>query len=273
MKRILILILIFVYCTNYHEDFNELSLFTKEDLLIIDQIITETQEETTTEETTTEETTTEETTTEETTTEETTTEETTTEETTTEETTTEETTTEETTTEETTTEETTTEETTTEETTTEETTTEETENGLSETEFINLESNWNPGEPTGNQTYVFMISNTGKWIDHHNTLNDDGYGLFQISIPLSEITLQKFSDYDNFIFLGELNSITYFFSKNIMNANLYLELRPLNGEGRPVILDSEKKINFIVTSHSEYPLKALWIGLRKVNGEWQWLRN
>ena len=203
MKRILILILIFVYCTNYHEDFNELSLFTKEDLLIIDQIITETQEETTTEETTTE----------------------------------------------------------------------ETENGLSETEFINLESNWNPGEPTGNQTYVFMISNTGKWIDHHNTLNDDGYGLFQISIPLSEITLQKFSDYDNFIFLGELNSITYFFSKNIMNANLYLELRPLNGEGRPVILDSEKKINFIVTSHSEYPLKALWIGLRKVNGEWQWLRN
>ena len=145
------------------------------------------------------------------------------------------------------------------------------ENELTENEFINISEHWYPGEPTGNQPYIFMISNTGKWVDHDNTLNDDGYGLYQINKLYSEITPQSYSDFNDYTFLGELNGITYFFSKTISSCSSYLSKRPLNGEGKPVILNTEEKINFIVSFHENYSTRAFWIGLRKVNGEWEWV--
>ena len=142
---------------------------------------------------------------------------------------------------------------------------------LTDVEFINLKYHWNPGEPTGSQNYVFMNSDSGKWFDHHNTLNNDGYGLYQINKPLSNISNTKYNDYNNYIFLGELNGITYFFNKRISSAKNYLKSRPLNGEGAPVVLDSDEKINLIKSLYSGRPTKAFWIGLKLVNNDWVWL--
>ena len=142
---------------------------------------------------------------------------------------------------------------------------------LTDVEFINLKYHWNPGEPTGSQNYVFMNSDSGKWFDHHNTLNNDGYGLYQINKPLSNISNTKYNDFDNYIFLGEVNGITYFFDKRISSAKNYLKSRPLNGDGAPVVLDSDEKINSIKSLYSGRPTKAFWIGLKLVNNDWVWL--
>ena len=116
-----------------------------------------------------------------------------------------------------------------------------------------------------------MVSDTGKWIDHHSTLNDDGYGLYQIKKSISLINQDLYSDFNDFFFLGELRGITYFFSKNIMAANVYLNSRPLNGEATPVTLDSREKIEYIVSFYDQYSVRAFWIGLRKIGSEWEWV--
>ena len=140
-----------------------------------------------------------------------------------------------------------------------------------ESEFIKLSENWAPGEPTGNQPYTFMVSDTGKWIDHHRTLNYDGYGLYQIKKSISLINQDLYSDFNDFFFLGELRGVTYFFSKNIMAADIYLNSKPLNGEATPVTLDSREKIEYIVSFYDQYSIRAFWIGLRKVGSEWEWI--
>lgn len=142
---------------------------------------------------------------------------------------------------------------------------------ITDDEFINLKYHWSPGEPTGGQYYVFMNSSSGKWFDHHNTLNNDGYGLYQINKSLSNIYKSNisFADLDNYVFLGELNEITYFFDKKTSSANNYLKSKPLNGEGTPVILDSDEKINFIKSF--SWPNKTFWIGLYLQNGDWVWI--
>ena len=140
-----------------------------------------------------------------------------------------------------------------------------------ESEFIKLSENWAPGEPTGNQPYTFMVSDTGKWIDHHSTLNFDGYGLYQIKKSITLINQDLYPDFNDFFFLGELRGVTYFFSKNIMAADVYLNSRPLNGEATPVTLDSREKIEYIVSFYDQYSIRAFWIGLRKVGSEWEWV--
>ena len=140
-----------------------------------------------------------------------------------------------------------------------------------ESEFIKLSENWAPGEPTGNQPYTFMVSDTGKWIDHHSTLNFDGYGLYQIKKSITLINQDLYPDFNDFFFLGELRGVTYFFSKNIMAADIYLNSRPLNGEATPVTLDSREKIAYIVSFYDQYSISAFWIGLRKVGSEWEWV--
>jgi len=144
---------------------------------------------------------------------------------------------------------------------------------LTESEFIKLSENWAPGEPTGNQPYTFMVSDTGKWIDHHSTLNFDGYGLYQIKKSISLINQDLYPDFNDFFFLGELRGVTYFFSKNIMAADVYLNSRPLNGEATPVILDSREKIDYIVSFYDQYSIRAFWIGLRKIGSEWEWIKD
>ena len=79
----------------------------------------------------------------------------------------------------------------------------------------------------------------------------------------------SFADLDNYVFLGELNEITYFFDKKTSSANNYLKSKPLNGEGTPVILDSDEKINFIKSF--SWPNKTFWIGLYLQNGDWVWI--
>jgi hypothetical protein len=142
-----------------------------------------------------------------------------------------------------------------------------------ESEFIKLSENWAPGEPTGNQPYTFMVSDTGKWIDHHSTLNFDGYGLYQIKKSITLINQDLYPDFNDFFFLGELRGVTYFFSKNIMAADVYLNSRPLNGEATPVTLDSREKIEYIVSFYDQYSIRAFWIGLRKVGSEWEWIKD
>ena len=88
---------------------------------------------------------------------------------------------------------------------------------------------------------------------------------------ISLINQDLYPDFNDFFFLGELRGVTYFFSKNIMAADVYLNSRPLNGEATPVTLDSREKIEYIVSFYDQYSIRAFWIGLRKVGSEWEWV--
>jgi len=67
-------------------------------------------------------------------------------------------------------------------------------------------ANWSTGEPTGSQPYVFMDSN-GKWFDHSESLNDEGYGLYEFDSIVTQVASHTF--------LGTWNGHSYFMSNDI----------------------------------------------------------
>lgn len=149
--------------------------------------------------------------------------------------------------------------------------------------------NWAPGEPTGNQKYVFMDSK-GNWYDHGNSLNDNGYALIETNkLPYEQIL--KMYNYNDYDYLGDFNDKSYFLSKEItrgcgnLNQGCWEAAEEfakvgskdviITGggyKGTLVVINSYEELQFLIDrlDKRKHREKLFWIGMMLMDGEFMW---
>ena len=127
-------------------------------------------------------------------------------------------------------------------------------------------SNWNAYEPSGSQPYVFMDS-YGEWYDHGNTLNNEGYGLYELNTNIREIA--------DHTYLGSMNGHSYFISNTITFCGssdqgcwTIADSNAPSGSYLLIINSSEEQE--YITSLLQGMDKEFWIGMTYTSGQFQW---
>ena len=128
-------------------------------------------------------------------------------------------------------------------------------------------SNWNAYEPSGSQPYVFMDS-YGEWYDHGNTLNNEGYGLYELNTNIREIA--------DHTYLGSMNGHSYFISNTItfgcgssdQGCWTIADSNAPSGSYLLIINSSEEQE--YITSLLQGMDKEFWIGMTYTSGQFQW---
>ena len=135
-------------------------------------------------------------------------------------------------------------------------------------------SNWHPGEPNSSSERRVFIDINGKWYDHHSSLNDSGFGIYEIKGVIGNIG-------ESYLYLGEYKGHSYFRTKNPMTIGGHIEIIRDNNQkriGSLVVFNDLEENNAIrdmlnVSPPAPIPVgHGFWIGAENPGGnQIQWL--
>jgi len=135
-------------------------------------------------------------------------------------------------------------------------------------------SNWHSGEPSSSSQKVVFIDINGKWYDHHGSLNNSGFGIYEIKGIIDNIG-------ESYLYLGEYKGHSYFRTKNPMIIGGHIEaIRDNNGKriGSLVVFNDLEENNAIRGMLNIFPPSPIpaghgfWIGAENPEGDQiQWL--
>ena len=117
-------------------------------------------------------------------------------------------------------------------------------------------SNWHSGEPNFEHEKVVFIDNMGKWYDHHNSLNNSGFGIYEVHQLTNYIG-------NNYVYLGQYKGHSYFRTKDIISIGNHIEIiRDNTGKriGSLVVFNSMNENNIVANMINISPPPSIPVG-------------